>query len=81
MTTLQGKSLANFQEKMYFIRYIIIDEMSFIGLKMMEWIDHILQEAFPANNQIPFGERSISLFGDLAQLPPVKDIPMYASTT
>ncbi|XP_059064929.1 uncharacterized protein LOC131856976 [Cryptomeria japonica] len=64
---------------MYFIRYIIIDEMSFIGPKLIQRIDIRLREAFPAHNQLQFGGRSIILFGDLGQLPPVKDIPMYAS--
>ncbi|XP_057847781.2 uncharacterized protein LOC131057655 [Cryptomeria japonica] len=66
---------------MYFIRYIIIDEMSFIGPKLIQRIDIRLREAFPTHNQLQFGGRSIILFGDLGQLPPVKDIPMYASTS
>ncbi|XP_059064840.1 uncharacterized protein LOC131856900 [Cryptomeria japonica] len=78
---LQGQTLASFQESMYFIRYIIIDEMSFIGPRLIQRIDIRLREAFPAHNQLPFGGRSIILFGDLGQLPPVKDIPMYASTS
>ncbi|XP_057817259.2 uncharacterized protein LOC131030442 [Cryptomeria japonica] len=81
MHTLQGQTLASFQESMYFIRYIIIDEMSFIGPRFIQRIDIRLREAFPAHNQLPFGGRSIILFGDLGQLPPVKDIPMYASTS
>ncbi|XP_059070854.1 uncharacterized protein LOC131028544 [Cryptomeria japonica] len=81
MFPLQGQILASFQESMYFIRYIIIDEMSFIGPKLIQRIDIRLREAFPAHNQLQFGGRSIILFGDLGQLPPVKDIPMYASTS
>lgn len=55
--------------------------MSFIGPKMMEKFDQRLQEAFLANSQIPFTDSYIIVFGDLAQLPPVKDIPMYASNS
>ncbi|XP_059074789.1 uncharacterized protein LOC131874875 [Cryptomeria japonica] len=81
MHPLQGQTLASFQESMYFIRYIIIDEMSFIGPKLIQHIDIRLREAFATHNQLPFGGHSIILFGDLGQLPPVKDIPMYTSTS
>lgn len=81
MVPLQGQMLATLQESMYFIRYILIDEMSFIVPKLLQQIDNRLHEAFPSQNHIPFGGRSIMLFGDLGQLPPVKDIPMYASTS
>ncbi|XP_057866341.2 uncharacterized protein LOC131073844 [Cryptomeria japonica] len=81
MVPLQGQTLASFQESMYFIHYILIDEMSFIGHRLIQCIDMRLCEAFPTHNQIPFGGRSIILFGDLGQLPPVKDIPMYASNS
>lgn len=79
MDPLQGQALASFQEKMYYIRYILIDEMSFIGRKLLERIGMRLHEAFPNHNQIPFGGRSIMLFDDLGQLPLVKGIPMYGS--
>lgn len=79
MVPLQGQALTTFQEKLYFIWYIIIDEMSFIGQNILQQIDARLRQAFPGHNQIPFGVGSIILFGDLAKIPPVKDIPMYAS--
>lgn len=53
--------------------------MSFIGPKLLQKIDMRLHEAFPNHSQLPFGGRSIMIFGDLGQLPLVKDIPMYAS--
>ena len=42
-------------------------------------IDSRLCQAFPENATIPFGGRSIILVGDLGQLPPVMDKPVYAS--
>ncbi|XP_057849653.2 uncharacterized protein LOC131060435 [Cryptomeria japonica] len=81
MVPLQGQTLANFQESMYFIHYILINEMSFIGRSLIQCIDMRLHEAFPTHNQIPFGRCSIILFGDLGQLLLVKDIPMYASNS
>jgi ATP-dependent exoDNAse (exonuclease V) alpha subunit len=63
------------------IRYILIDEMSFIGPKLMLQIDSRLREAMPHQQHLSFGGISIILIGDLAQLPPVMDKPLYASHT
>jgi len=78
---LQGNALAKFQEELRHIRYILIDEMSFIGPKLLSHIDERLREAFPRQRNTPFGGCSIILVGDLSQLPPVKDIPIYAGTS
>src|SRR6266498_3142008 len=48
--------------------------------RMLALIDMRLRQAFPEHNNEPFGRRSIILFGDFGQLPPVLDLPMYAST-
>ena len=81
MRPLQGQSLAIFQEEMRHIRYILIDEMSFLGPKLFIQIDSRLREAFPDKKTSPFGGRSIILVGDLGQLLPIKDNPLYASNT
>ncbi|XP_057830374.2 ATP-dependent DNA helicase PIF1-like [Cryptomeria japonica] len=60
-------------------KYILIDEMSFIGQNMLENIDSRLRQEFPQNAQISFGGISIILVGDLGQLPPVNDRPAYDS--
>jgi len=44
-------------------------------------IDIQLREAFPEKKNCPFGGRSIILVGDLGQLPPVRDKPLYAGNT
>ena len=41
--------LTSFQEEIAHIRYILIDEMSFIGQDMLENIDSCLRQAFPEN--------------------------------
>ena len=65
MKPLQGQSLALFQEQMRHIRYILIDEMSFLGSRLFMQIDARLREAFQDKNNCPFGGRSIILVGDL----------------
>lgn len=81
MYPLQGKSLAIFQEEMQHVRYILIDEMRFLGSRLFMQIDARLREAFPEKKNCPFGGRSIIFVGDLGQLPPMRDKPLHASNT
>ena len=81
MLSLEGQSLENLQERLLHIRYVLIDEMSFIGPNLLSNIDSRLREAFPSHRTSPFGGRSIILVCDLGQLPPVKDIPMYVGAS
>ncbi len=76
---LDGERLKKLQEKLEHVKYIIIDEKSMVGRRMLSLIDIRLRQAFPEHNNEPFGGRSIILFGDFGQLPPVLDLPMYAS--
>jgi ATP-dependent DNA helicase PIF1 len=60
------------------VNYIIIDEMSMVGHRMLGLIDMRLRpQAFPEHSNEPFGGRSVIMFGDFGQLPPVLDLPMY----
>ncbi|XP_059063033.1 uncharacterized protein LOC131855999 [Cryptomeria japonica] len=76
---LEGTRLTSFQEEMIHIKYILIDEMSFIGQNMLENIDSWLRQAFPQNANISFAGISIILVGDLGQLSPVSDRSTYDS--
>ncbi|XP_059076823.1 uncharacterized protein LOC131057818 [Cryptomeria japonica] len=78
-TQLQGTRLAIFQEEMAHIKYILIDEMTFIGQNMLENIDSRLRQAYPQSAHLSFAGISMILVGDLGQLPPVNDRPAYAS--
>jgi hypothetical protein len=75
---LEGNRLKQVQERLKNIIYFIIDEKSMVGRRMLALVDKRLREAFPENKSEPFGGRSIILFGDFGQLPPVLDLPMYA---
>src|SRR2546421_8582995 len=77
---ISGERLKQLQDKLKDISYIIIDEKSMVGRRMLAIIDRWLRQAFPEHNNEPFGGRSIILFGDFGQLPPVLDLPMYADT-
>ena len=58
--------------------YLIIDEMSMIGLRMLAWIDKRLRQA-TGHLDTPLGGVSVILFGDFAQLPPVGNQPLYSA--
>ena len=75
---LQGTSLQQLQLKLKDKHYIIIDEMSMIGQRMLAWIDKRLRQASGQLSK-PFGGLSIILIGDFGQLPPVCDRPLYAN--
>ncbi|KHO10893.1 Sec1 family protein [Metarhizium robertsii ARSEF 23] len=47
------------------------------GLRQLSWIDDRLREAFPNRNEEFFGGLNILLVGDLFQLPPVLQKPLY----
>ena len=73
MKPLQQRPVSLFQEQMRHIRYILIDEMSFIHPKFFMQINSRLWEVFLENKTYPFGGRSIILVGDLGQFSLVKD--------
>ena len=74
---LQGASLQKLQLNMKDKYYLIIDEMSMIGHRMLAWVDKRLRQA-TGKIDSPLGGISVILFGDFAQLPPVGDRPLYA---
>lgn len=51
---LEGIRLTSFQPDITHIKYILIDQMSFIGQNMFENIDCRLRQAFPQNAHISF---------------------------
>lgn len=51
------------------VQLFIIDEISMIGSRMLEWIDNRLRQLFDQNSF--FGGKSVILVGHLRQLPPI----------
>ncbi|XP_066932700.1 uncharacterized protein [Clytia hemisphaerica] len=75
---LKGKSLDNLQTGLKDIEYIIIDEFSVVGQRLLGWIDSRCRQA-TGKLETLFGGMSIILVGDVAQLPPVMDDVLYHS--
>ena len=73
---LKGQSLQRLQNQLEGIQYLIIDEYSVIGQKMLGWISRRCKQA-TGRYTVPFGGISVVLVGDIAQLPPITDKVVY----
>ena len=73
---IPSKKLAQLQEKNSRIEYIIVDEMSMVGAQNLARFSDRLNSIFPCEDGV-LGARSVILFGDFGQLPPVLDHPIY----
>ncbi|XP_015125653.1 ATP-dependent DNA helicase PIF2-like, partial [Diachasma alloeum] len=58
------------------LQLLIIDEISMVGANMLTRVDTRLRQIMGKN--VSFGGISVILIGDLHQLPPVKDKPIYS---
>ena len=66
------------QSKFEGIEYIIIDEMSMVGLNMLYVLHLRLNEIMAVNDpDVIFGGKNVILIGDFAQLSPVRDESLY----
>ncbi|XP_059066637.1 ATP-dependent DNA helicase pfh1-like [Cryptomeria japonica] len=79
MHPLTSRASFTFQEHFRHVKYILIDEMRFLGPKLLLKIDNHLRQTFSDKQHESFGILSIILAGDLGQLPPVMDKLIYAS--
>lgn len=75
---LKGIPLQQLQTSLEGVRYLIIDEYSLVGQSLFGWIDSRCRQATGKENK-PFGGISIIIVGDIAQLPPVGDKPLFHS--
>ena len=63
------------------VKYLIIDEMSMVGLSLLARLNLIVQTAKHTNTDAPFAGVNIIFFGDYLQYSPVLDKALYQSST
>ena len=63
--------------KLQKLKFILIDEISMVGAKMLYNTDNRLRQIFDIDK--PFGGVSVIAFGDFNQLNPVKDSAIYSN--
>ena len=76
---LTNFTLNSFQQEFAACKFIIIDEYSMLGCRILKFIDQRCREA-TGKSRKRFGGMFVFMLGDLKQLPPVKDRPMYSSS-
>jgi ATP-dependent DNA helicase PIF1 len=74
---LTGPQLLLLQGRLKDIHYIVLDEKSMVGRKLLSKVDSRIREAYPNERNSYFGRCSLLMFGDFGQLPPVGDIPLF----
>ena len=75
---LKGIPLQVLQTNLENVQYLTIDEYSFVGQSLLGWIDSHCRQA-TGRTDTTFDGISILLVGDIAQLPPAGDKPLYHS--
>lgn len=75
---LSLKAKQRLQKEFEHVHYMIIDEKSMVGLKMLGTVDNRLCVAKPAQDGAFFGGLSMLLVSDFAQLDPVGDASLIA---
>ncbi|KAE8740769.1 hypothetical protein FOCC_FOCC013714 [Frankliniella occidentalis] len=74
LTGDRAKTLSDTLEN---VKFVILDEYSMIGWKTLAMISRRCKEATRITDE-DFGGLNVVLLGDINQLPPVKDNPLYA---
>ncbi|KAE8738768.1 hypothetical protein FOCC_FOCC015740 [Frankliniella occidentalis] len=74
---LAGEQARKLNNEFANVKFLIIDEYSMIGSRMMGMINRRCKEA-TGNYAEDFGGLFTYFFGDIKQLPPVKDKPIYS---
>ncbi|CAF1470506.1 unnamed protein product [Adineta ricciae] len=65
------------EQECILVEYLLIDEMSMVGLPLLGKLNRILCAAKHADPQIPFGGINVIFFGDYLQYRPVYDAPLH----
>lgn len=75
--TASAGVLKSLQIKFAGVRYHIWDEISMIGLRTFFKLHYRLTEIYGTESDEEFGGQNVIIIGDLAQLVPVQDNPIY----
>jgi ATP-dependent exoDNAse (exonuclease V) alpha subunit len=59
------------------VEYLLIDEMSMVGLTLLSKLNRIISAAKHDDPEIPFGGVNVIFFGDYLQYRPVYDTPLH----
>jgi len=59
------------------VEYLLIDEMSMVGLTLLAKLNRIICSAKHVDPQVPFGGVNVIFFGDYLQYRPVYDAPLH----
>ncbi|CAF3219894.1 unnamed protein product [Rotaria sp. Silwood2] len=65
------------ENKWRFVEYLIIDEMSMVGLSLLARLSRVIATAKHSDPTLPMGGINIIFFGDYMQYSPVFDKPLY----
>ena len=76
---LQGEGVHEMQQSLADVEYLIIDEMSMVGRKLLGQVNKRLHQVYPHRADKLFRGCFCLLFGDFGQLPPVMDLPLYTT--
>lgn len=76
---LSGEKLASLKQLITNVKIIIIDEISMVGSDILLTVHRRLCDIF--GNEEPFGGVSVLAVGDLLQLPPVAQKPVFSLPT
>ncbi|CAF4702301.1 unnamed protein product, partial [Rotaria socialis] len=63
------------------VEYLLIDEITMVGLTLLAKLNRIICAAKHTNHQIPFGGVNVIFFGDYLQYRPVYDVPLHTNFT
>ncbi|CAF4931276.1 unnamed protein product, partial [Rotaria sp. Silwood1] len=61
------------------VEYLLIDEMSMVGLNLLAKLNRIICSAKHAEPEVPFGGVNVIFFGDYLQYRPVYDAPLHTN--
>ena len=69
------------EKEWHLAEYLLIDEMSMVGLNLLAKLNRIICAAKHTDPQVPFGGVNVIFFGDYLQYRPVYDLPLHTDFT